>query len=134
MEIALFILGALAGWLVTHIYAVRSSQEQTQLFDKLSADIRQVILQDTRESLTVAELNRLLTQKTVDAASPEPLPYIRCPKCGSESIKRKQYYDSSNDTVSYNVRCPDCRWWESTPWFDSPQTKNFKLWPVEDIK
>jgi len=134
MEFLLLILGAFLGWLVTHIYARRGGKEQAELFHKLSSELKNVILEDKRESLTVAELNILLTQKTIDSASPEPLPYKRCPKCGSDHLARKQYYDSSNDTVSYNIACTSCKWWESTPWFDESKAVDFKLWPVEDIK
>ena len=134
MEIVLLILGAAIGWLVTYIYSCRSSQEQSRLFNKLSSELRQVILEDKRKSLSVSDLNELLTNKTLDTASPEPLPYLRCPKCGSQILKRKQYYDSSNDTVSYNISCKECSWTESTKWFDEAQTKNFSMWLFEDIK
>ena len=135
MEIALLIIGATIGWLVTHIYSVRNGREQKAVFNKLSSEIRQIIFEDKRASLSVAELNQLLTERTVDGESQEPLPYVRCPKCGSDDLKRKQYYDSSNDTVSYNIRCEECRWTESTKWYDEAQTRDFSLWKdIEDIK
>ena len=65
MEIILLTIGAVIGWLVTHVYSVRSSREQIALFNKLSKETRQIILENKRTSLSVAELNKLLTEKTI---------------------------------------------------------------------
>ena len=70
MEILLFllglVLGALASWRITHIYYKKSSVDQNALFNKLSKEVRDVILNDNRNKLSVLELNELIRGKTID--------------------------------------------------------------------
>ena len=49
--------------------------------------MREVILNDNREKLSVFELNELIREKTIDEEVVEELPYMACPKCGSEDLE-----------------------------------------------
>lgn len=57
-------LGALFSWLITHCYYKLSSRDQKKIFDKLSNEIRTAILGDSRDKLSIPDLNRLLNEKT----------------------------------------------------------------------
>jgi len=66
MEIILLLIGALIGWAITHIYSNKSSSEQTKLFNKISVEVREIILTDARSQLSIPELNSALLEKTMD--------------------------------------------------------------------
>jgi hypothetical protein len=114
LEIALFIAGAIVSWLIQHLFSARSAKEQRVLFNKLSAELRYLILKDPREQLSVAELNELIEQRTVDPTSREPLPYVACPKCGSSDLQKRESFDALHDETYYIVRCKTCGWGDWT--------------------
>lgn len=100
LEIALFVAGVIVGWLIQAVYSAKSSKEQRLLFDKLSAELRGLILQDPREHLSVAELNKLIDDRTIDLTRGEPLPYFACPKCGSTDLQKRESFDAQHDDIS----------------------------------
>ena len=105
------IIGALASWAITHWYYRRSSNDQERLFGKLSSEVRTAILDDTRSTLTIPELNRLLEDKTIDPeAAGYPLPFKACPKCGSEKLERRECIDPKHDELYYVIQCKECPW------------------------
>jgi len=117
MEIVLLVLGAIVGglisWGIAHTYYAKSSQDQRTIFNKLTKDVRSVILKDKRESLSIRELNELLEKKTIKKpTSDDPLPYKACPKCGSENLKRGELF--MQDDSYYVIQCADCQWNEWT--------------------
>ena len=123
MEI--FIIGLIIGGsislIITHIYYKKSSSDQKVIFNKLSQDIRNAILSDTREKLSVAELNEIITEKSIDFNSKHPLPYVACPKCGSKNLLDKSDvevdYDEDEPSLvcHYNIiTCQDCGWSKNT--------------------
>lgn len=113
--IAGIVLGALTSWAVTHWYYRRSSNDQERLYSKLSSEVRTAILDDSRETLSIPELNRLLEDKTIDPeASSYPLPFKACPKCGSVKLEHRELYDHKRDEVYYTIRCMECPWNEWT--------------------
>lgn len=114
MEIILFVAGVIIGWVVTHIYSVRSNRDQQLLFNKLSAEIREYVLSDPRDQLTILELNKLLEEKTVDLSRRDPLPYVACPKCGSQNLSRGMAFDEKRDHNYYVIECGNCPWQEWT--------------------
>ena len=125
MPILLLLVGALLGgfisWIITHSYYKKSSVEQKAIFNKLSTEIKQTILKDKRDSLTVKELNELLEEKVIDRESKDTLPFKACPKCGSENIVSGEDaivdYDVGDEgepvpspTLYGTVKCRDCGW------------------------
>lgn len=66
MEMILFLsgltLGALVSWEFTHAY----HKESSAAFNKLSMEVRQAIIEDDREKLSIIELNDLIREKTID--------------------------------------------------------------------
>jgi len=113
MEIVLFILGVVLGgivsWRISYAYYRKANEDQKILFGKLSESVRQTILQDKRESLSVRELNELLEKKTIEnPTAGDPLPYKACPKCGSQRLKRSEII--KQDDNYYVIQCADCNW------------------------
>lgn len=119
--IAGIILGGLVSWAITHAYHVRASRDQKTIFNKLTRDLRELILQDKRAHLSVSELNAILKDRTIDTSSDDSLPYKACPKCGSDNLNHSEDYDvevevgDSGDPIHsatpYGViECEDCGW------------------------
>jgi hypothetical protein len=114
LEIGLFLAGVLVGWAIQHLYSARSSKEQRQLFEKLSSELRELILRDPREQLSVAELNQLIDDRTIDPTREEPLPYVACPKCGSADLQKRESLDAQHDEMYYTIGCKRCGWGDWT--------------------
>ncbi len=118
MDIVFFLglfLGGVISWLLTHLYYRRSSTEQEALYKKLSDDVRKMVLEDPRDSLTVLELNRLLDSKTIDKHrinQGHPLPYKACPKCGSKNLARGEINRADDNYLV--ISCKDCDWQDWT--------------------
>lgn len=132
MEILLFILGLIIGGMIslgiTHVYYKKSSKDQNVVFNKLSEEVRDAILNDNREKLSVLELNELIREKTINEEVGEAIPYMACPKCGSEDLER-----TSDVEVDYGpegpelaghydiVRCKKCGWTKTSHGYESPR-------------
>jgi len=114
MEIALLIIGVVLGagcsWLVTHWYYRKSNADQGLVYDKLTDEVRQLIRDDQRTRISVRELNELLDQRTIDPNSSAPLPFLACPRCGSENLSHKSATDAQHDEIYYMIDCRDCHW------------------------
>lgn len=132
MEIALFLLGLMFGglisWGITHAYYKKSSKDQNAVFNKLSEDVRDAILDDNREKLSILELNELIRQKTSDEEVGEAIPYMACPRCGSENLERTSDVEvdygpdgPESGMVYYIVRCKECGWEKTSHGFESPR-------------
>jgi len=134
IDLALVFIGIVTGWLITHLYSVSSTRDQRLVFRKLSDEITDAILSDQRNSLSVQDLNNLLNSKVLDKTSTEPLPYLACPKCGSEDLKKGQDYDTQLDEVSYWIRCKQCGWHIQTQWYYECQTAHPEEWPSYNIQ
>lgn len=130
MEMLLFllglILGGLSSWGLAHVYYRRASQDQKTLFNKLSEEVRDAILHDNREKLSVSELNELIREKTVDEDVGGVLPYAACPKCGSEDLERTSdvevdYGPEGPELGGYYdiVRCKECDWKKTSHGYES---------------
>lgn len=130
MELFLFIFGLVTGGVIslciTHIYYRKSTHDQNTLFNKLSEELRNLILHDHRDRLSVMDLNELIQKKTIDTEIGEAIPYIACPRCGSEDLKR-----SSDVEVDYDlegpilaghydiVQCRNCGWTKTSHGYES---------------
>ncbi len=115
------IIGGLISWGITHWYYVRSAEDQRLVYDKLSSEIKGLILADKRANLSVRDLNELLRRLVIDETSSDPLPYKVCPKCGSENIYPSTDFivdsEMGDDGMSYHtaapfkaIECEDCGW------------------------
>lgn len=117
------IIGGLISWAITHIYYEKSSKDQKIIYDKLTEDIRNIILEDKRSSLSIKELNELIHKKVTIEGSNDKYPYKFCPKCGSESINRYTDHvvdgEMNDGEPSYSatpfevVECKSCGWKET---------------------
>ena len=132
MEILLFILGLIIGGMIslgiTYVYYKKSSKDQDVVFNKLSEEVRDAILNDNREKLSVFELNELIREKTIDEEVGEAIPYLACPKCGSEDLERTSDVEVDYGTESpelaghYDiVRCKECGWTKTSHGYESPR-------------
>ena len=138
MEIALFVLGLLFGglisWVIAQSYYKKSSNElknqldeQRRIISKLPADVREIILEDKREQLTVVQLNELLQNKTFESDLGDPLAYRKCPRCGSENIERSTDVEvdygpeGPESCIPYDIiKCKDCGWTKTEHGYESP--------------
>ena len=60
-------------------------------------------------------LQNRLSELTRNHISPDdPLPFIICPRCGSEKLDRSTPIDYDGDEVYYVIECRDCDWTEWT--------------------
>jgi hypothetical protein len=115
--------GGLCSWLITHVYYRQANQDQNAVFNKLSLEVRNAILDDTRTSLSIKDLNELIRERTIDSTSSDKYPYLACPRCGSEDIERGQdaivdgeWDDGAGLLVHYPydfVKCRTCDWSKS---------------------
>ncbi len=130
MEIILFLLGLMFGglisWGITHAYHKKSSKDQNAVFNKLSEEVREAILNDNREKLSVLELNELIREKTIDEEVGEAIPYMACPKCGSEDLERTSDvevdYGSEGPELAGHydiVSCKKCEWTKTSHGYES---------------
>lgn len=63
------------------------------------------------EADIIKRLNKRLSELTYDPNSTnDPLPYLRCPECGSDKLKRKMYTDPNRDDNYYSIDCRSCKW------------------------
>ena len=118
------VLGGLVSWAITHVYYKRANRDQATLYKKLSSEMRGWILADTRKHFSVADLDALLREKTIDLGSSDPLPFKACPKCGSENLSREIDFEVDTDVGDYGeamhsairipaIVCADCGWYKS---------------------
>lgn len=114
-------IGGAISWAITYWYYVRSERDQKAVYEKLSSEIKEVILSDKRESLSVQDLNALLRKRVIDRKSTDSLPYKVCPKCGSENIYPGKDYivdiGPGDDGMPFQtatpyktIECYDCGW------------------------
>ena len=108
-------------WIIARHYYQKSYKDQIQLFDKLPSQIIEPILKDSRDKITVLELNKLLAVKTIDRNSKHPLPFKACPNCGSGNIEFGTDHIVDGDSgdngepVFYatpysTIKCNECGW------------------------
>jgi predicted nucleic-acid-binding Zn-ribbon protein len=132
MEITLFFLGLIFGglisWGITHAYYKKSSKDQNAVFNKLSEEVRVAILDDNREKLSVLEINELLRDKTIDEEIGEEIPYIACPKCGSDDLERTSDAEVEYGPVGIEsgtpydiIQCKECGWTKTSHGYESPR-------------
>jgi len=108
-----FIVGLLIGgfitWLVTHLYYRRSrrdaQRDQEIIYNKLSKEIRDAILQDDREKFTVPELCDL-----INSPSPSSPSNMVCPECGSANLRQHHSYVCATDDYFPYLECDNCGW------------------------
>lgn len=58
--------------------------------------------------------NRLLELTERYGSPGDPLPFIICPRCGSEHLERSNPVDDEHDEAYYVIECRDCKWYEWT--------------------
>lgn len=130
MEILLFLLGivfgALASWGITHKYYKKASEDQNTLFNKLSEAVRNAILNDSRDKLSILELNELIREKTIDKMVGEAIPYMVCPRCGSGELERTSdievdYGPEGSELAGHYdiVHCKGCDWTKTSHGYES---------------
>ena len=123
MELAIgIIFTALITWISCHYYYKKAYHDQNKLFDKIPEYIRQGIIEDQRDRLTVKELNKLIRLKTIDQHEEGVRKFKACPKCGSQNItigKDIIDVDADGDLESGpiftpicadTITCGDCNW------------------------
>jgi len=91
-------------------------KDRRQLIETFRADI----LSRSRESFSVSELNEMIDDLVVDkdlVEKKDPLPYKKCPKCGSSALRIKSDIDVDvdGDNIIPNyfwetISCENCDW------------------------
>lgn len=115
------ILGGVVSWVIARRFYLLAHRDQKILYNKLSSEIRETILSDKRESITVSQLNDLLRKKTLDVSGNTELPYKVCPKCGSDNLNLNKdflFEEEAGDNglpfqipIPYKtIECVDCGW------------------------
>lgn len=114
------VIGIFITWLIAHYYYKRANKDQATLFGKLPSDLRQWILLDKREHLSVKDLNSLIWEKTIDLNSKDQFPFKVCPKCGSKNLTREPELGVDCDVIDREpvyykfdipaIQCPECGW------------------------
>ena len=77
-------------------------------------EIVDILKEDTREKLTIPELNELIYERSVDEDAWEqrdPLPYKACPRCGNTELTRGTLERPGH--IYYIIGCKECAWSES---------------------
>jgi len=123
MELVIgIIFAALITWIFSRYYYRRANHDQNELFNKIPEYIRQGIINDQRDRLTVKELNKLIRSKTIDQHKEGIKKFKACPKCGSRNITiGRDIVDVDADgdqesgpifTPIYadTITCEDCKW------------------------
>lgn len=110
MEIVSLILGTFFGWVISHVYYLKSNKDQNAVYNKLEDSVRDIIRSDQREKLSVKELNELLDDRVMDPEDSSPFPYKVCPKCGNEDLKRTSHDDYEREETYYVIGCTECGW------------------------
>ncbi|MFH1371919.1 MAG: hypothetical protein ABII09_11635 [Planctomycetota bacterium] len=125
------ILGGIVSWVIARRFYLLAHQDQKILYNKLSSEIRETILSDKRESITISQLNDLLRKKTLDASGDNELPYKICPKCGSDNLTRNKDFvveeESGDDGLPFQIPIPyktiEC---DNCGWKDNEIAKDYK--------
>jgi len=110
------VVGAIITWILAHHYYIRATKDQSELFHKLDDNLRETILNDRKEKLSIKELNELLESKTIDKTHGGLFPFKACPKCGSENLRIGTDNDPYHDGDDYVrnpfelIQCLDCGW------------------------
>lgn len=122
MEFALLlagaILGAVSSWYIQHVYFAKASSEQEVLFKKLSIEVRNAILEDQRQNLSIVELNEVIMAKALAGQQRRAFAYVMCPKCGSENLEKSAIVwtvydpDGTKKQPGHLVKCKNCNWVE----------------------
>lgn len=123
-NILFFVFGALLSWLFTHVYYKKSSRDAMTLYNKLSKDSRDLILESKNSSLTVKDLNTLLKNRVLDEKTNEFFKHRVCPVCGSTNLERNvdHLVDAEPgdgglpiySAIEYpTIECLDCGWKKS---------------------
>lgn len=114
-------LGGLVSWFITHMYFIKTGKDQKTLYNKLSNELRDLIISDKRDSLSVQDLNERIRGRVLDYNSNNTLSYKACPKCGSENIYNDIDYipevEEGDDGTLYQIgtpydtiKCMECGW------------------------
>jgi DNA-directed RNA polymerase subunit RPC12/RpoP len=85
------ILGFGAGWIIAYYFFRRRRSGSDRVYQKLSMDAKNFILNDPREKLGLADIIALFYDKIISEhldSLDQPFPYKRCPKCGSKKVRR----------------------------------------------
>jgi len=56
-------------------------------------------------------LHQRISELALKHCGPEdPLPYIICPSCGSEQLRRTSSTDEERDEIYFSIGCENCEW------------------------
>lgn len=114
MEMLLGVLfGGVVSWVISQYYYVRANKEKP---DWLTAENLKEILAKNPNDLdwTAQQIIQLYESKIMSEDSSAPMPYSRCPQCGSDKLRRQTALDHKSDTVYYLISCDKCRWASSS--------------------
>lgn len=117
MEIILSaLLGGFISWLITSIYSRSSRNDSEIIASRLSAEIRQLVLDSRENDLGVVRLNELLREKTESNKGLGVHRYIACPQCGTSNITKDWYNHTYTDYDEHvklmQAHCNICGWHE----------------------
>lgn len=109
-EIFLTLIGGLFGWLISHIYAKRSSEDQTLRFDNMEQYLKRI---ENHVRPTLPELANQISMalKTGNFTGVEPGVFAEsdpCPKCGKKSLKFTNWGNGPLGQSNAWYQCTNC--------------------------
>lgn len=115
-----FILGVLTMALISFYFYRKQKKDQKKDRRQLIEAFRAEILSSSQRSFSISKLNEMIDDLVVDkdlVEKKDPLPYKKCPKCGSSALKRESDIDVDvdGDNIIPNyfwetISCENCDW------------------------
>ena len=123
-----FILGVLATALISFCFYIKQKKDQRKETRQFIETLRTQILSNSRETFSISALNEMIDDLVVDknlVEKKDPLPYKKCPKCGTSALRRESDIDVDVDDEGVaipnysweTISCENCDW-EKTAYSD----------------
>lgn len=124
---AILIFGVLATVFIAIYFYKKQKKDQKKETRQLIEAFRAEILSSSQRSFSISELNEMIDDLVINkdlVEKKDPLPYKKCPKCGSSALRRESNsdvdVDDGNIIPNYfleTISCENCDW-EKTAYTD----------------
>lgn len=125
--VIIFIFGVLTTALISFYFYRKQKNDYKKEIRQLIETFRADLLSSSKRSFSISELNKMIDDLVVNkdlVEKKDPLPYKKCPKCGSSGLRRESNadVDVDDDNIVPNyffetISCENCDW-EKTAYTD----------------